>query len=186
MNQFRASILLTAAITLIGCQKEAVIQESMLPDWVTSPYIEGGIASTECVNYSGDMSMDKAQASALGRAELAKQLGIKVKAMDKSYKRRVKSAAGDTSGGTFESVSKQVAAQHLSGSAVRKANIVKVDGVSQFCAMVAIGPSTTQTLFKELVSQSGASVTPQDESALFEEFKSSKGQEALESETSSM
>lgn len=172
----------TAVVGLVGCGATTPPIETNLPDWVAAPYIEGGIAATECVPYSGDMSMDKAEVTALGRAALAKQLGIKVKAMDKTYKRKVASEGGNVTGGTFESVSKQVSEQHLKGSSVRKANIITIEEKRQYCAMVAIDPVVTKQIFEALIEESGSNVDPQSESILYEEFKSFKAQEELAAE----
>ena len=42
------------------------------------PKVEGGIAASECIPWSGNLSIDKAQVTAQARATLAKQLEVRV------------------------------------------------------------------------------------------------------------
>jgi hypothetical protein len=158
---------------------------STLPDWVANPTIEDGIASSECVTWSGDMSIDRAEAVAKARADLAKQIEIRVKAMDKTYARKVKTAGSVTTGGTFESVSKQVTNRNLNGSQVNKVGTVDINGVPHLCAMVVFGREANRRIFDDLIktSQVAQQISPQDESVLWEEFKAHKAQQELDQET---
>ena len=155
-----------------------------LPMWVLNPVVENGISASECVVWSGDMSLDKAEGTAMARASLAKQINIRVKAMDKTYKRKVKTASGVSSGGTFETVSKQVSNQFLQGSRTIKMDRVMLDGTANLCVQVAIDAGVTKELFAAIMSKSGANLDPQSEDVLYEEFKAYKGQEELEEATS--
>lgn len=175
------------AVMLTACGGSKMGKSNIdLPDWVINPTIEGGIASTECVMYTGDISLDKAEAIALGRASLAKQLEVKVKAMDKTYQRKVKTKDGVSAGGVFESVSKQVAKQHLKGARAIRMDLIEIDEKKQWCVMVALDPGMTEKLFKNLVKDSGANLEPQDESVLYEEFKAYKAQQELDTEMDKM
>jgi hypothetical protein len=158
---------------------------STLPDWVANPTIEDGIASSECVPWSGDMSLDRAEAVAKARADLTKQIEIKVKAMDKTYARKVKTAGGVTTGGTFETVSKQVANRNLNASQVNKVGMVDINGTQHLCAMVVFGREANKRIFEDLIknSQVTQQISPQDESVLWEEFKAYKGHQELDRET---
>ena len=158
---------------------------SGLPDWVANPTIEDGIASSECVPWSGDMSLDRAEAVAKARADLTKQIEIRVKAMDKTYARKVKTAGGITTGGTFETVSKQVANRNLNASQVNKVGMVDINGTQHLCAMVVFGREVNKQIFEDLISASQVTpqISPQDESVLWEEFKAYKGHQELDKET---
>lgn len=151
-----------------------------IPDWVLNPVIEDGLVSTECVNWSGNMNIDKAQAVASARAEITKQIDVKVKAMDKTYARKTETSDKLVTSNVFESVSKQLAQQSLSGSRAEKVDIVKIAGKQQLCAMVTLKPAVTKMLFKDIIKSSGVQVSAQDESILFEEFKAHKAQQELE------
>jgi len=182
-----------AAISLCACVSQPVQQQatpaappaSSLPSWVMNPMVENGIADTQCVSAKPGVGLNylKSQATALARAELSKQLDVKVKAMDKTYQRLADTTSGQSVGGTFESVSKQVAQQSLSGSRAINMDYVTMPGGEQnFCVMVALSPELTDSLFKELVNKSGANLSPQDEGVLYEQFLSHKAQEEMEAE----
>lgn len=153
---------------------------AQLPDWILNPHIEGGIGSAECVVYTHDMGLDKAEAVANARADLAKQIQVKVEAMDKTYKRKVRATGNTSSGGTFESVSRQVASQFLSGSRVIRMEQVMIDNKSNLCVLVALNPSLTKELFDALVDGSNQQVSPADRDMLYEEFRAAKAQEEMD------
>lgn len=182
----------TAAATLLSaCASNAPAPQApvmdapkvTLPSWVTLPFVEDGFADTQCVENNAGMSVLKNKATALARAEIAKQIDIQVKAMDKTYQNLTEVAGGTSGGGTFESVSKQVTNQKLAGSrAVRMDYVDFPDNTQKVCVMVALNPALTQQLYKEIVQQSGRDLAPDDDRVLFQEFKAYKAQEELERE----
>ena len=164
-------------------------QQVMLPDWVASPIIENGIADTQCVvaHPGTSMSTLKSSATASARAELAKQIGVKVKAMDKTYNRLTNTNEGPSTGETFESVSKQVAEEYLSGSRAVKAGYVALppDNKQNFCVMVTMSPEQTKALFQDLIQKSGQNVSPTNEAVLYERFLQEKALKEMEAELES-
>jgi hypothetical protein len=155
-----------------------------LPSWVMLPMVEDGFADTQCVSTVADMNILKNKAVALARAEIAKQINIQVKAMDKTYQNLTDTAKGSTAGGTFESVSKQVTQQRLAGSRPVKMDYVDFpDGTQKLCVMVAMSPAVTKALYKDLVSASGKQLSPKDDAVLYQEFKAYKAQQELDKET---
>ena len=74
------------------------------PNWVIDPKVEGGIAASECIPWSGNLSIDKAQDKAQARATLAKQLEVRVSALDKTYIERTDAAGKTVTGSSFSSV----------------------------------------------------------------------------------
>ncbi len=175
---------LASALMLTGCMGGNVKEDTAsLPDWVMNPTIEGGIAATECVLTTGDFSLDKAEVVALGRAALAKQLEVRVKAMDETYSRKVKSEAGTVTGRTFESVSRQVADTKLQGSRAIKVDYVMIEDKKNICAMVGLDPKLTKELFDALLAQADAKLDSQSKEVMYEEFKAYKAQERLEQAT---
>ena len=156
-----------------------------LPSWVLNPVVENGIADTQCVTANPGVGINylKNQATALARAELVKQIDVKVKAMDKTYQRLADTKSGQSVGGTFESVSKQVANKNISGSRPIKMDFITMpDGGNNFCVMVAMSPELTNTLFKELIKESGTNLSPQNEDVLYEQFLAHKAQQEMEAE----
>lgn len=185
MNNIKKLIAASTIVMLASCGsndvKEEVSQPSVkIPSWVMMPIIDDGLASTECVRWSGNMSIDKKQATANARAGLSKQIDIKVKAMDKTYARKTETGDKMVTSNVFESVSKQVSEQSLVGSRPERVEIIEIAGEDNLCAMVTLKPEFTKNLFENLIKQSGAQVNAQDEAILFEEFKSYKAHQELE------
>lgn len=164
--------------------KQADAGSGSLPDWVMNPAVEDGIAATECVRDTGNFSLDRAEATAKARASLVKEIEIRVQAMDKTYMRSTTSGTDTESGGTFESVSRQVADQHMTGSRPLKVDYVNINDRRNLCVLVALNPAVTKDLFDAIIKQSKRSLSPTSEAALYEEFRASKAQQELMDATS--
>ena len=151
------------------------------------PLIEGGFADTQCVDASADFNILKTKATALARAEIAKQINIQVKAMDKTHDELVEVNDGTAEGSTFSSVSKQVTNQMLAGTRSVKIDYVDFpDNTQKLCSMVTMEPDQTKELFDGLVKASGKKLSAQNESVLYQEFKAHKAQVELEKEASKL
>jgi len=188
LNKTLKTLSTAAAFSLLGaCASQAPApapaQMVQLPDWVLTPIIENGIADTQCVKTTADFNVLKNKATALGRAELAKQIEIKVKAMDKTYQRLTDTNDGSSTGGTFESVSKQLANKTLSGSRATKVNYINFpDNTQKLCVMVTMSPELTESLFKDLVKGTGRNISPKNEAVLYERFLAKKAADEMEAE----
>jgi len=188
IKSIKPVLLVSSLSFLVACASSptptAETAAPALPDWVMNPVVENGIADTQCIK-SGNKSITylKGPATSLARAELAKQIGLRVKAMDKTYVRMQEAAGVDTSGQTFESVSKQVTDKNLNGSKViQQGYVMMPEAGNHFCVMVAMDPAQTKTLFKDLIQESGSEVSPRSEEALYERFLAKKATEELEAE----
>lgn len=178
-----ASILLTACGGTTPTKEEATAKVDPYPDWVYNPIIENGLAAANCVPIPGsNFSIAQKQATANGRANIAFQIETKVKAMDKTYDRVTTTNAGASTGGTFESVSKQVTQQNLSGARAVKFQKVDDNGKAMMCAFVTLSPETTNNLFKDLVQAAEVNLSPDNEAVLKEQFLAYKAQQELEQE----
>lgn len=154
-----------------------------LPDWVMAPEIEGGIAATSCTPDTKNLNLNRSQAMANARANLAKEIGIKVQAMDKEYQRSANVDGQIETGGTFESVSKQVADQYLNGTRAAKTDYVDINGQRNLCVMVVLQPDATKGLFEKILQQSNRKLSPAKEDVLYEEFRAAKAQDELSEAT---
>lgn len=180
----KSAVAVVIASTLAACSSSTSTEalNENIPEWVLSPSIEDGIAHSECVPSSGNMSIDKAQAIALARVGLAQQISTKVKALDKTYQDRVDVEGETVTGSTFSSVSKQLTNQMLVGAQPVKTSYANFNGKNQLCVMTALSPEKTKDLFSKLVSASERKLSPQDESVLYQEFKAYKAQQELDKE----
>jgi len=178
------SLPLAAAIALTGCASNSNTSDPDInpPDWVLNPSIEDGIAEATCVQSSGHFNIDRKQAIAEARQGLAQQIQLRVESMDETYANRTTTEDGTTAGGTFESVSRQVTEQNLSGAIPERVEMVRMGETVQVCAMVAMRPDETRDLFNKLVAQSGVKLGAQDEKVLFQQFKAEQARKRLDSQ----
>ena len=153
-----------------------------VPKWVASPQVEQGIAVTECVPASDNYSLDRKEAVANARASLAQQIQTKVRAMDKTYQRRIRADDKTTSGTTFESVSKQLTNQTLQGAFPQQKGYEVLNGRKHMCVMLTMGGSKMKEFFDKLMKESNTEVNPEDEEILYQEFKAKQAQEEMEEE----
>ena len=183
-NLKNIALMILPMALIAGCASTPEPQSSVgLPDWVTIPSVENGFADTQCVEANASMGMLKNKATALGRAEIAKQIDLQVKAMDKTYQNLTEADDGSAGGSTFESVSKQVTNQKLSGSRATKTDYVNFpDGTQQFCVMVTLDPNLTREMYDGIVKSSGRKLSPQSDEILWQEFKAHKAQQELDKE----
>lgn len=171
MNTNVAAALIVIT-TMTGCASQP-------PEWVINPKAEGGFAATECSPDSGNMSLDRQLVVAKARAEIAKQVELRVAAMDKTYTRLAEqqsSVGGESAPGTravetaFESVSKQVAEQTLSGLSPARVEYVELSDRRQLCAMISIPRPKTREIFDRAVQSAGLAPNAPVQEALYQEF----------------
>jgi hypothetical protein len=189
MSTIRISIIAIAIISITGCassgsQQSAATQS--LPGWVTAPYVEDGFTDTQCVANSASMGILKNSATALARAEITKQIDVQVKAMDKTYQNLTEAEGGTSTGSTFESVSKQVASQKLSGSRATKVEYVDFpDGSQQLCVQVTLDPKLSKEIYNEVTAQSDRKLSAQDDEVLWQQFMAHKAGQEMDAELNS-
>jgi hypothetical protein len=175
-----ATLLVIASLT--GCSntdEENKGDLANVPDWIMMPQVEDGIAESACVPWSGNMSIDKDEATHIARSRLAKQIGLRAAGMSKAFADKTTVDAGVSSGTHFENNSRQVFEQTLVGSKPAKAGLFTIDKNKQFCVLVEITPEKTKQLYDGLVSASGKQLNAQDDRILFQQFKAWKGQNEL-------
>jgi hypothetical protein len=176
------SVLLSSALAACSSVNEEVSERSDIPTWILTPSVEGGIAATDCVIYSGNLSIDRKMATANSRVTLSQQISLNVDSLDKVYLNRIDATQDITTGATFSSVSKQLTKQTLSGSRVVKADIVEIQDVEHFCVLTAITPKLTDELFNNIVKNSKRQLSDNEDKFLRQEFKAFKANESLERE----
>jgi hypothetical protein len=96
------------------CRQDGVLA----PKWTCDPYVEGAIAAVGIAkkNAGNDKSMQRSEAMADGRDELASQISTKVSNLFKSYKGTTGSGDAATFDASSSKVSKQLASETLAGS----------------------------------------------------------------------
>lgn len=189
MFKLRTFMPIAAVSLLAACSsqpKNETTSIGEIPSWVLNPQVEDGIAVSECVLWSGNMSIDKQQAVTNARTALAQRIDTRVTAMDKSYRDKVEASSGIQSGTTFSSVSKQITDQALVGTTPLKTDIVKIAGQDNLCVLVALGQQSTKAVFDDLVKKANKPMTAQQEDVLYQEFKAQRADAQLDKELDKM
>lgn len=173
---------LTLAITSCSSIDEEISERSDIPLWVLSPHVDGGLAATDCVVFSGNLSVDRKMATANSRIILAQQISLNIDNLDKTYQNRIDASKDFTVGGTFSSVSKQLTRLTLNGSLVSKADMVEIKDVEHFCVQTSVTPEKTDELIDNLLKQTSRPLSGEEDKFLRQEFKAFKANEQLERE----
>ena len=183
------SLMVVALFLIVSCSgKDApdpnaptnVPSEINLPGWVLQPEVEEGIAAAQCVQFSGNISLDQQEITAKGRAALAQQVNLRAQVMDQVFQDRIETDEKSTSGSVFQNVSRQVTDQLLIGSKLIRTDFGDINDAPYICGLVAISPSETERLFESIVSSEDAPTTNvQDKDILYQEFKAYKAQQDL-------
>ncbi|MDN2662832.1 hypothetical protein [Psychromonas sp. 14N.309.X.WAT.B.A12] len=185
MLKIKSLLSLSTIVLLTACSSSEPVQETAvgdIPGWILNPQIDDGIAVSECVLWSGNMSIDKQQAVANARTSLAQRIETRVSAMDKTYRDKIEASSGVESGTTFSSVSKQVTQQTLVGTNPIQTDIVNIADKTNLCVLVGIGQQSTQAIFEQLISASERTVNAQQKDILYQEFKAERADLALDKE----
>ena len=181
-----ASALFAVSVLFTGCStKEESIQADMTyvdpefqgaPKWVMVPQIEGFVAEVGSApkNAADDKSVQRAEAMANARDNLARQISINVDTMFKSFK----AATGTSKNATFdrssESVSKQIASQTLNNT------IVKDTWISKNGNLYVLMAINTKEVIE--TTQESIKTSFKNEDALYQKFLAAKAHDELAQE----
>jgi len=119
MKKTLLSLIILIIIT--ACSKVDYSQNEKYPEWVTSPTYENGIAgvgSAKITELGFDFARKEAMASA--RADLARQIGIKINSTFKSYIARSGVDENSAVDRVVEEVYNDVVSEEISGSRLEK------------------------------------------------------------------
>ncbi|GAB4549839.1 MAG: hypothetical protein IV105_03005 [Rhizobacter sp.] len=156
---------LLAAVLLVGCGSTPVA--SPWPAWVLQPETAGGIAAAECVEASGNLSLDRAQAAAAARVTMARNLEVNIQASDELST----SKTGAKSTQSFKSSAKVLTEKALTNTRVSRLEEVTVGKGKWLCAEVSIDSAGTRSLVKQAVETTGSTASPDVEEMLLQQFR---------------
>lgn len=184
MLKIKSLLAASVVLALSACSSSDKGYESAIaddiPQWVLNPSIENGLAASDCIKFSGNLSVDRKAAIANARLALAQQIDVQVQGLEKTYARRTDTNEETITGSNFSSVSKQITNQKLSGAVIKNVDVVKIFDKDHMCALVTLAPAETQALFDEIMGASGREISAQDKGFLYEEFKAFKAEQDLD------
>ncbi len=178
------SLLFTGCASESAADHQAKIDthtQGNVPAWILNPSSANGYAASNCVESSGNFSIDRNHAISLARNTLAQNMDNKVSVLEKNYQKMSNSAGVKVSGTSFEQISKQIASVSLKKSQVEQIALVNISGVDQTCALVVIPKTTSDEIFNTAVTSDSA-IDPADKASLYKEFVSQKTAKALEAQ----
>lgn len=171
-------LVITCFVLLSGCQStEKSIAEDInikIPQWVLNPTVESGLASSSCVTASNSFSIDRSQAAAQARAELASQIETRVSSLQEEYNTKISSLGNTNIESTINITTVQLTDQYLRGSKVVKVDYAQMDKVNNLCVMVTLSENKTKDLFSQLLKQAPIKLDPENETLLYLHFLKSE------------
>src|SRR6056297_1817903 len=179
------AIVLLCAVFAAGCgstpsgvdEASGMAEEfENAPDWVTSggSDIKGlaGVGSAR-IGEAG-VGFARTEAMAMARAEMTRQMQVKVKDLVKNFTKQIGAGQGQTVDKLSAQVSKQVTRQSISGSR-QKASWISPS--STIYTLVTVDPESVQKYIKDSVKTS-----LRNDEALWQQFQAEKGFEELDEE----
>jgi len=189
MNRFGIVLVASSIVILaVGCastgapEKDIPYPDPVSPEWVSNPYVEGGMASTECVEANAPMSIIKGQAASLARATLTSELKASLEDLKVNYQNRTQTTEDSGFSQNYDRVTRDLATQTLVGSRTARADYVTIADQKQYCVMVVIDEKHATVMRDKLFAQAKMDVSPDDEAQLWEAFLRKSTMESLEAE----
>jgi hypothetical protein len=147
--------------------------EQAWPAWVLNPPAEAGeLVGTDCVEASGNLSIDRQQVTAKARLVLAQQIEVRIEAMDETFAQRAQEGRAERPSVSFKSASRQVVNTTLQGSRlVRFEVFTQRDGARWVCGLVALDRPRAQQLPGDVIRSAGAKVDDGTEALLLARFR---------------
>lgn len=139
-------------------------RSSSWPAWVLQPEASGGVAAAECVEASGNLSLDRTQAASAARVTLARNLESNIQASDELLASKTSGAPASQ---TFRS-----SAKLLSQKALTNTRVTRLEEVGKWlCAEVTLDAAGTRSLVKEAVATTNTTASADVEEMLLQQFR---------------
>jgi hypothetical protein len=166
MAMLRTFSLGCVAVVLAACGSTPPAASSW-PAWVLQPDAGGGVAAAECVEASGNLSLDRTQAAAAARVTLARNLEVNIQASDEL----ITSKTGAQASQTFRSSAKLLSQKALTNSRVSRIEEVNKGNGKWFCAEVSLDAAGTRSLVKDAVASTSTTASADVEEMLLQQFR---------------
>ena len=175
------TVTLLSLLFFVSCSSTPGVENpkgelSNAPKWVLMPFVEGSMSDigSAPANAGSDVSFQRNQAMADARDNLARQMGVKVGNMIKSFKASTGAKGDATFDQSSEQVSKQIASQTLIGSKIKDMWIS--DSGTMYVLVVLDTEAVIAQMDKNIKTSMG------NEKAMYQKFLAKKGQDELAKE----
>jgi hypothetical protein len=154
-----------AAAALAACASKP--EAPVWPAWVLNPESAGGVAAAECVESSGNLSLDRTQAAAAARVTLARNLETNIQSSDEL----LSSKTGGQGATTFRSSARLLTEKALTNTRVTRVEEVATGKGKWLCAEVSLDAAGTRSLVKDAVATAKAPASADVEEMLLQQFR---------------
>ncbi len=137
------------------------------PAWVLQPDAAGGVAAAECVESSGNLSLDRTQAASMARVTLARNLEVNIQSSDEL----IASKTGAQASQTFRSNARLLSEKALTNTRVSRLEEVSAGKGKWLCAEVTLDSAGTRSLVKEAVATTNTTASADVEEMLLQQFR---------------
>ncbi len=169
------ALMAICCVMSMGCSTKET-KKTTIPSWVLVPP-EGGISASGSAKIGpAGLNLAKTEATANARDEIARTLNVRVKNMLKNFVETTGVGDDQTVDKVFTNVSKQIAKVDLSGSVVKKAEVID----ETIYILVAVQPEIVAQVADAM--KKAAVTSLRNEKALWQKFQAKKGHEELEKE----
>lgn len=190
MKQIKIVTLVGFLAILTGCatkDEEVISQEAtqgwegknVLPEWMLTPPAGDGVYATDCLPFSGNLSIDQKAVTANARQNLASTLSEKVTNIIHTDVNRTDVTKGLNYGATFAQTSTQVSEVALANVRIKQYAQAVVKGVDNYCVLVHMEADELDAIFEDSLEQALPTLGAADKNILFQEFKSWRQRERL-------
>ncbi len=156
-----------AVMAACGSQPAAPSSVSGWPAWVLQPEAPGGVAAAECVEASGNLSLDRTQAASAARVTLARNLETNIQSSDELLSTKTGAQASQT----FRSSAKLLSQKALTNTRVSRLEEVSAAKGKWLCAEVTLDAAGTRSLVKEAVATTNTTASADVEEMLLQQFR---------------
>ncbi len=177
-NKMIAAGALISLAALAGCATapsttaSSGVSASGLPGWYLNPVpVAGGFAAAECVDDNASLSMLKAKATSLARAEIAAQMDLGVARMENSLREMSETDGATAVNEEFKQNARQVVSRELRASQLKMVDyFTDSRGQRLLCVFVEVDPTIAKTIYDQIVTETRRNLSPQSDTVLYREF----------------
>ncbi|MBN1302668.1 MAG: LPP20 family lipoprotein [Melioribacteraceae bacterium] len=177
MKKLLTFVGLTSMVFYFGCSSAATTTEGDIPEWYLETYQDPNylFATSSATSKDLQLAVDKATTDA--RADIGRQLELKLEGLQKRFQEEVGVAENSTLLEQFSTATKTVVSQTLTGSSVSKKDVQRDDEIYRAYVLVQYPISTAnQALLNQIEKQE----------ELYTRFRSSQAFKELEEEVKKM
>lgn len=128
------------------------------------------MATTDCVSFSGNMSVDAKLSAANARLALAQQVNTQINSVLQVEDARQSNNQTSFSASSFLNKSQFVTNQGLTGTQISQSQLVSIQGKTYFCSLAVLAPEQSKKLFDKLNQHKLVQALPNADKPSFADF----------------